>query len=125
MPPLRRLDLWLPPLLLMAAIFYLSAQPDLDSGLGSVDLVARKLVHFAEYALLCLLYWRLLAPASGTRRAALVAFLLASAYAATDEYHQSFVETRNGSPLDWAIDTAGAGAAALWLRARSRQRAAA
>jgi VanZ family protein len=125
MPPLRRLDLWLPPLLLMAVIFYLSAQPNLDSGLGSLDLVARKLAHLAEYALLCLLYWRALAPGSGARRAALVAFLLASAYAATDEYHQSFVETRNGSPVDWAIDTAGAGAAALWLRAGSRRRAAA
>ena len=125
MPPLRRLDLWLPPLLLMAAIFYLSAQPNLDSGLGGIDLVARKLAHFAEYALLCLLCWRALAPGNGTRRAAVVAFLLASAYAATDEYHQTFVETRKGSPLDWAIDTAGAGAAALWLRARSRRRAAA
>ena len=125
MPPLRRLDLWLPPLLLMAVIFYLSAQPNLDSGLGGFDLVVRKLAHFAEYALLCLLYWRALAPGSGPRRAALVAFLLASAYAATDEYHQTFVETRNGSLLDWAIDTAGAGAAALWLRAHSRRRAAA
>ena len=122
MPPLRRFDLWLPPLLLMAAIFYLSAQPNLDSGLGTVDLIGRKLVHFGEYALLCLLWWRAFAPSAGGRRAALIAFVLASAYAATDEFHQSFVDTRNGSPLDWAIDTAGAAAAALWIRTRARTR---
>ena len=127
MPPLRRFDLWLPPLLLMAAIFYLSAQPNLNSGLGTVDLIGRKLVHFGEYALLCLLWWRAFAGSAGGRRAALIAFVLASTYAATDEFHQSFVDTRNGSPLDWAIDTAGAAAAALWIRTRAgtRSRAAA
>ena len=29
-------------------------------------------------------------------------------YAATDEYHQTFVKGRAGHPLDCAIDTAGA-----------------
>ena len=127
MPPLRRFDLWLPPLLLMAAIFYFSAQPNLNSGLGTVDLIGRKLVHFGEYALLCLLWWRAFVQSAGGRRAALIAFVLASAYAATDEFHQSFVDTRNGSPLDWAIDTAGAAAAAVWIstRTRTRSRAAA
>jgi len=122
MPPLRRVDLWLPPLLLMAVIFYFSAQPNLDSGLGTIDTVGRKLVHFGEYALLCALWWRAFAPGLGGRRAALVAFAISSLYAASDEFHQGFVETRNGSPLDWAIDTAGAAAAALWLRARTRSR---
>jgi VanZ family protein len=119
---LRRPGLWLPPVLLMAAIFYFSAQPNLDSGLGTVDLVGRKLVHFGQYALLCLLWWRALAPTAGARRAALVALLVSSLYAATDEFHQSFVDTRNGSPLDWLIDSAGAASAALWLRARASSR---
>jgi hypothetical protein len=43
---IRRLDPWLPPLLLMGVIFFFSAQPSLDSGLGVIDLVARKIVHF-------------------------------------------------------------------------------
>lgn len=106
----------------MAVIFYLSAQPNLDSGLGTIDTVGRKLVHFGEYALLCALWWRALAPGLGGRRAALVAFAISSLFAASDEFHQSFVETRNGSPIDWVIDTAGAATAALWLRARSRAR---
>ena len=113
---LPRLDLWLPPLLLMGAIFFLSDQPSLNSGLGAIDLIGRKLIHFAEYALLCFLWWRALVTVTSPGRAALLAFLLASGYAATDEYHQSFVDGRHGTPLDWAIDSAGAATAALKLR---------
>jgi VanZ family protein len=100
MPPPRRLDLWLPPLVLMGIIFVLSSQPSLDTGLGLIDTIGRKLVHFGEYALL--------------------AFVVASAYAATDELHQSFVDGRHGTPLDWAIDSAGAALAAHRLLARQR-----
>jgi VanZ family protein len=46
--------------------------------------------------------------------------LAASAYAVTDELHQTAVEGRHGTALDWAIDTAGALAAALAIRARQR-----
>jgi VanZ family protein len=120
MAPLRRLDLWLPPLLLMGLIFVFSAQPSLDSGLGWVDSVGRKLVHFAEYALLCFLWWRPLRTGMPAGRAALLAFVLSSAYAASDELHQSFVEGRHGTPVDWAIDSAGAAVAALKLGARQR-----
>jgi VanZ family protein len=117
---LRRADLWLPPVLLMGLIFFFSAQPSLDSGLGWIDSVGRKLVHFGEYALLCFLCWRLLRTGLPDRRAALAAFLVASLYAVTDELHQSFVEGRHGTPVDWAIDTAGAAAAALAVTARRR-----
>jgi VanZ family protein len=110
----------------MGAIFFLSHQPSLDSGLGLIDLVGRKLIHFAEYALLCFLWWRPLATLTGPGRAALFAFLIASGFAATDEVHQSFVEGRHGTPVDWAIDSAGAAVAALRLRkARPREKLAA
>jgi VanZ family protein len=112
-----RLDLWLPPLLLMGLIFFFSAQPSLDSGLGLVDLIGRKLIHFAEYALLCFLWWRALVTVTSPGRAALWAFLLASGYAITDEFHQTFVDGRHGSPLDWAIDSAGAALVAIRMRA--------
>ena len=125
MPLLRRPDLWLPPLALMGLIYFLSAQPSLDSGLGWVDDVGRKLVHFGSYALLCALWWRLLRGAGvERRRAALLAFAATSLYAVSDELHQSTVEGRHGTPLDWAIDSAGAALAALRLGAR-RKRAAA
>ena len=111
----RRLELWLPPLLLMAAIFFFSAQPDLNSGLGTIDLVGRKVIHLGQYALLAFLWWRALEGPLDKRRSALAALVVTIAYAATDEYHQTFVHGRHGSPLDWLIDTAGAGVAALRL----------
>ncbi len=117
---LRRLDPWLPPLALMTVIFLLSAQPSLDSGLGPIDTIGRKLVHFAEYALLALLWWRALRTQTDEHRAALAAFVVASLYAVSDEWHQSFVEGRSGNALDWAIDSAGAGATLAWLRLRQR-----
>ena len=122
----RTIGLWLPPLVLMGVIFFLSHQPSLDSGLGWIDFVGRKVLHFAEYALLCFLWWRPLATLVSPARAAALAFAIASGFAITDEYHQSFIEGRNGSPIDWAIDAAGAAAAALRLRkARTQEKLAA
>jgi VanZ family protein len=119
--PVRTVELWLPPLLLMGAIFLFSAQPDLNSGLGAIDLVGRKIIHLCEYALLAFLWWRAFRGRLGSRRAALAAFLVTVAYAASDEYHQGFVEGRHGSPVDWLIDSAGAGLAALHLAGRERR----
>jgi VanZ family protein len=105
----------------MVVIFAVSAQPGLNSGLGLVDLVGRKIIHFSEYALLCFLWWRALRSVTNERRAVVLAFVLASAYAITDEFHQSFVEGRHGTPVDWLIDSAGAGLVAVQLwRTRAR-----
>lgn len=107
-----------PPLALMALTFALSAQPNLNSGLGVIDLVGRKLVHATEYGLLWLLWHRALR----WRRPALAA-LVAGAYAVTDEYHQHFVTGRVGSPVDWAIDVSGIAIAWLLWRRFGRPRA--
>ena len=113
-----RIAAFAPPLALMGVIYFLSAQPDLNSGLGLVDEIGRKLVHMAEYGLL----WWLWSRALGFRRPVLAA-VITLAYAATDEFHQTFVHGRNGSPVDWLID--GAGVAVAWALttawARSRQ----
>jgi VanZ family protein len=118
---LRRPGLWLPPFLLMGLIFVLSAQPSLDSGLGVLDLIGRKLIHFAVYALLCLLWWRLLRTQTESGKAILLALVLSSLYAASDEFHQSQVEGRNGTAVDWVIDTTGAALVALRLRLHARR----
>ena len=108
---------FLPPLLLMGVIFFLSAQPGLNSGLGVWDLVLRKLAHITEFGLLWFLWWRALG-----YRSPVPAILIALGYAASDELHQSYVPDRTGSPVDWAIDAAGVGlaglAVALWSRLR-------
>jgi VanZ family protein len=96
-----RLTFWAPVVFWAAVIFVLSSIPDLGTGLGTWDTVLRKLAHTAEFAILGGLILR-------ASRSAPAAVLLASAYAVTDEVHQTFVTGRHGSPLDWLIDTAGA-----------------
>lgn len=108
---------YLPPLLLMGVIFFLSAQPGLNSGLGIWDTVLRKLAHMVEFGLLWWLWWRALG-----RRNPLAAVVIALGYAASDELHQSFVDGRVGSPVDWAVDAAGVGVAGLLVVARERIR---
>lgn len=117
---MRAISRFGPPLALMAVIFVLSAQPDLGTGLGTADLVLRKLGHMVEYGLLWLLWWRALGSRPAGTAAAAVAAIITLAYAASDEWHQTFVEGRSGSPVDWAIDAAGVGIA--WLLARRRAR---
>jgi VanZ family protein len=95
------LRLWLPVVAWAALIFALSSVPGLGTGLGTWDLVLRKLAHAGEYAVL----GALLARATGRPR---LAFALAVLYAASDELHQHFVRGRHGAPLDVAIDAAGA-----------------
>jgi VanZ family protein len=53
---------------------------------------------------------------------ALSTFLAAAAFAASDEYHQSFVPSRTASAHDVMIDCIGAFAAVLlcWIFARAR-----
>jgi VanZ family protein len=97
----------------MGLIFFLSAQPDLDSGFGRWDTVLRKLAHMAEFGLLWWLWLRAL------QDRAVPAAAIAIGYAISDEIHQSFVEGRAGTPVDVAIDAAGVGiAVALWAWSR-------
>ena len=107
-----------PPVALMALIFFLSAQPDLSSGLGDWDLLLRKLAHMTEYALLFVL-WRRALP----RQSPLVALAIAVGYAITDEIHQTSVSGRHGAPTDVLIDVAGALVGWLtWHRLTVRRR---
>jgi VanZ family protein len=104
----------LAPLALMGLIFLLSAQPDLDSGLGTLDLVLRTLGHALEYLLLTLAWAWALRPA--TRLSAPLAALIALLYAASDEYHQAFVAGRSGTAGDVLVDAVGVALALALLR---------
>ncbi len=101
----------------MALIFALSAQPDLNSGLGTADLILRKLAHMLEYGALFVLWWRAL-----RWKVPPAAAVITLAYAATDEYHQHFVSGRVGAPHDVAIDAAGVCLAYLAVRALRNRR---
>src|SRR3954452_7761242 len=97
---LRRIDPWAPPLALMALIFFLSAQPDLNSGLGLIDQIGRKFIHAGEYALLCALWWRALRTVMPMHRALVTAVVITIGYSASDEFHQHFVRGRHATPVD-------------------------
>ena len=92
---------WLPVLVWAAVIFAFSSIPSLNSGLGTWDYALRKCAHMTEYAILAVLLLR-------ATRSYGWAFALAVAYAATDEFHQTFVRGRHGTPVDVAIDAVGA-----------------
>jgi hypothetical protein len=102
---------FVPPVALMALIFLFSAQPDLSTGLGFWDTLLRKLAHISLFGALTLLWLRALG--QFTARALLGAVAISLLYAISDEYHQTFVSGRSGSPLDVCIDAIGIGAATL------------
>jgi VanZ family protein len=104
------LRLWAPVVLWAAVIFALSSVPDLGTGLGTWDLVLRKIAHACEYAILAALLLRAL-------RRERPAFGLGVAYAVSDELHQHFVEGRVGAPHDVLIDSVGVAIGVLlWRR---------
>src|SRR6476620_12257531 len=75
-------------------------------------IVMRKSAHVSEYAILALLLWLALRSnptLRTTRPMLLVAALVACAvFAASDEFHQSFVKSRTPSVRDVMLDVVGA-----------------
>jgi len=141
---------WWPAIVWMTAIFIgstdvLSAQhtsriigpllrwlvPDISPEvIGAIQWVIRKTGHAVEYAVLASLFWFAL---NGSRRGtvriwpvqlAWAAWLLASLYALSDEFHQSFVGSRQGQVGDVLIDSFGAAAGVIliWWVGRFRGR---
>lgn len=88
---------------------------------GAIEGFVRKTAHMTEYAVLSILlyvwigYWDML-----VRKKAGLSILIASLYAASDEFHQLFVAGRSGRVTDVLIDSSGAviGAAAVILFVR-------
>ncbi|MEX1335759.1 MAG: VanZ family protein [Candidatus Limnocylindrales bacterium] len=126
----RRWLAWLPVLVVMGAIFALSAQPGLRvSDDVAVDQPFRITGHLLAYATLAAL--ALVALSWGRRprlRDAAIAFGISLVYALSDELHQSFVPDRAGRLDDVVVDALGAlvglvvGWLALALAALRRER---
>jgi VanZ family protein len=105
----------LAPLALMGVIFWFSSQPAAAHHAWWV-IVVRKLGHVTGFALLTALWaWAL---QGVVRRPVLVAVCIAFAYACTDEFHQTFVRGREGTPRDVGIDAIGMAIAVLLIRMR-------
>jgi len=73
-------------------------------------IVIRKTLHFFTYGLLAFLFYRAFRAGQKplwSKRTGVQAAAAAIAYGFVDEFLQSFVPNRFGSPFDWAVDTAG------------------
>jgi VanZ family protein len=112
----------LPVLLYMALIFYASSGPVTSATIRAFpDFV----LHGAAYALLYFLaFWAVhegTAPRSGKGGFWLPA-LITVLYAASDEFHQSFVPSRDASLIDLLADAGGAlfGIGMLYIHGRIR-----
>ncbi|MEY2575190.1 MAG: hypothetical protein QOF80_677 [Verrucomicrobiota bacterium] len=99
--------------------------PDVsDATVASVQLVVRKCAHLTEYAILAALLFRAFRQRQPRVGGVLtMSFVLAAVYAGLDEFHQSYVASRTGSPWDVLIDCAGALAGLLiyWCVIRNRK----
>ena len=146
--PALFLRYWLPVLLWCAVIFGFSSDagslrrtsriigpvlhwlvPGLsDEVVYKVQFGVRKAAHVTEYAALALLIWRALRrPVRGDARPwhwreAGLALAGAALFAVSDEIHQAFVPGREGRATDVLIDSAGALAGLLALRAYGQWR---
>jgi VanZ family protein len=140
------LKYWAPPIIWMSAIFFFST--DIFSGdntgsllwklasfiypgvthelFDSIHFYIRKAGHLTVYAILALLLFRAFRSGAGVRwrlRWALASLLVASFYAASDEYHQTFTRHRTASIYDSLIDASGALTAMvlMWLWTLTRR----
>ena len=145
---IRKFKYWVPVLLWMSFIFWMSTgtfsaqntsliiEPILHFLMPSsspekvpmIHGVIRKLGHVIEYFILGILLFRAFRGGSKELRNlrwAFSSFLVVVLYAASDEFHQGFIPTRTASIADVGIDTAGGILAqfviALWHRYRKRQ----
>ncbi len=136
---------WLAVAIWAAVIFVLSATPNLRvAEAADLDFVLRKAGHMAAFGILAVLVWQAListprrgrlisTPRWGSLilmspwRAVVLSWVLTLAYAASDEFHQSFTAGRHASGVDVGIDSAGAAialvAVVVWLHWRVRRRA--
>ena len=88
-------------------------KPDISTeALAQVHFFVRKLGHISEYAIFALLLWRALRSGTNLQMKLSILFvaawILCGVFAATDEFHQSFVSSRTASPIDVMTDVCGA-----------------
>jgi len=95
--------------------------------IAAIHIAFRKLGHVTEYAILAALLWRGLRVTFGALSRTTIAactIIVAGCFAATDEFHQSFVPTRTATIHDVFIDCLGIAIATAICLMFARARAA-
>lgn len=107
----RQIIRFIPVVLWMVLIFWMSSIPDLPSNkINSVDFLIKKTAHVLEYTILFLLWFRAL-----NKKNPFQALIFSLIYAFTDEIHQLFVPGRTGRLRDVGIDSIGIVTASLLI----------
>jgi VanZ family protein len=96
---------WLAAFGYMALIFFLSSLEEINN---LPDYTNDKVLHLLAYVPLAFLFYMALNKSGFRRFLFVLAFLFASFYGATDEFHQSFVAGRESSVGDLVADSVGA-----------------
>jgi VanZ family protein len=121
---MSKIQRWIPAIIMMVLIFLASSTPSVDlPSYGFWDTFVKKGGHMTGYGLLALTYWY---GFNFDKKKGWLAWLLAVLYAASDEFHQSFVPGRHPSIVDvFLFDGGGAALAlsamAIWFRARKQK----
>lgn len=114
--------LWMAVLAWAGLLFWESSQSNPFPFVPSAILAHDKILHAGAYAVLGALLLAAIVRARVAARAIVLAALIATAYGATDEWHQSYVPNRDADPFDLGADAlgalAGAAATAVILRRR-------
>lgn len=77
---------------------------------GQIHMYLRKSIHFTGYGVFGLLWlraWRLTVPRFHFIQDSLLSLLGAGLVASADEFHQTFIPTRTGTPKDVLLDCSG------------------
>ncbi|MDD5352176.1 MAG: VanZ family protein [Candidatus Omnitrophica bacterium] len=100
---------WLPVLAYAVLIFGISSIPgsNIPSAFPYADYIFHIIEYFVFGFLICLAIKNTKTGLS-LKKVFLFGIILVMLYAATDEFHQSFVPGRDASFLDWLCDSAGA-----------------
>jgi len=102
---IKRLLLWLPPLIWMGLIFYGSSRQRVKvADQFWLNFFFFKTLHVLEYGILFLL-WHL--PLYNKHYNSKLSAFISIIYGISDEFHQTLVPTREGRPRDVFIDTLG------------------
>ena len=109
---------WMPPLLWAATILVLTSVPVPDIGAPANS---DKVVHYLVYGLLGMFVGRALLLEGRQARHLALAALAVSAFAAVDEWHQSFIPGRMADVRDWVADTIGGASALAFMSLRARR----
>ena len=111
---------WMIVILIFSTDYFSDARTTATLFTSSTGSAIRKLAHWGEYFVLAVLLIRALNSRSVgiiPKRRILIVVIFAAVYAAVDEWHQSFVPSRDATTRDVLIDAIGAACGASLIYA--------